>query len=162
MMHVYVNRFIFGDDSTVSACHFNGQFQCFLLEDQVREGEKVYGETAISAGTYEAELRTEGGFHNRYINRFHGDPVIDHIGMIHLPGVPNFTYIQFHPGNTDEHTKGCPLTGTDLERRSDGVNNYNIAGGTATKGYRLFYPPVSKELAKGEEVLFHFKNADFL
>lgn len=155
MMHVYVNRFVFGNDSTLSHLYMGGEFKCFILEDQVRDGEKVYGETAIPFGTFEAKLRKEGGFHNRYTRRFADDPVINHIGMIHLQDVPNFTYIQLHPGNTDEDTKGCPMTGLDPRKRPDGKNNYNV--GRATDAYRLVYPALSKELDQGGKVLFHFE-----
>lgn len=153
MLHVYIRRFCFGDDSTLSMFLIGREFVCFTLEDQVREGEKVPGETAIPYGTFAAELRTEGGFHDRYTNRFFEDPVIDHIGMIHLTGVPGFSYIQLHPGNTDEHTEGCPLVGLNPVKRSDGHNNYDIQ--RATDAYRLVYPPISKHLDEGKPVLFH-------
>lgn len=161
-MDVYINRFCFGDDSTLSHAHIEQDFICFILEDQVRYGPKAPGETAIPYGTFDAVLRTEGGFHERYKQRFANDPVIDHVGMIYLPDVPDFTWIQFHPGNTDEHTDGCPLTGLGVERRPDGENNYNIDPGTATEAYRLFYPPISKALLAGERVLIHIKKAQII
>jgi len=160
MLHVYIIRFAFGDDSTLSYCYINGEFICFILEDQVREGPKVQGETAIPFGTYEAELRKVGGFHERYKKRFADDPVINHVGMIHLLDVPDFTYVQFHPGNDDDDTEGCPLTGMDPQFLKG--NNFDIAGGTATEGYRAFYPPVSKNLDQGGKVLVHFKKAQVI
>lgn len=160
MIHVYVNRFCFGDDSTLSNLFFQQQWRCFILEDQVRKGDKVQGETAIPYGTFEAELRREGGFHQRYTQRFADDPVIEHIGMIHLLDVPDFTYIQLHPGNTDEETEGCPMTGFNPRKQNDGKNNYNV--GRATDAYREVYPPLSKELDRGGKVLFHFQEAQII
>lgn len=153
MLHVYHRRFAFGDDSTLSLLYVADQWKCFVLEDQVRSGPKVPGETAIPAGTYECELRREGGFHEKYKQRFANDPVINHIGMIHLLNVPDFTYIQVHPGNTDEHTEGCPLVGLNPIKRNDGTNNYDI--GRATDAYRLVYPSISKHLTTGKPVLWH-------
>lgn len=160
MMHVYINRTVFGDDSTLSSMYIRSDWKCFILEDQVREGEKVQGETAIPYGTFEAILRRSGGFHQRYSQRFANDPVINHIGMILLKDVPGFTFIQLHPGNDDDDTEGCPLTGFNPTRRNDGKNNYDI--GRATDAYRAVYPPISKHLSEGGKVLFHIQKAKIL
>jgi len=66
------------------------------LEDPVREGKKVPGETAIPAGRYEFILS--------YSNRF----------KCYLPlllNVPGFEGIRIHSGNRPENTEGCLLVG---------------------------------------------------
>ena len=40
-------------------------FLCYTVEDEKRD-KKVMHETRIPAGTYKLELRTVGGFHERY------------------------------------------------------------------------------------------------
>jgi len=140
--------------------NFNDEFKCFILEDQVREGPKVPGETAIPYGTYETEIRAEGGLHNHYKQVFANDPIINHIGMIHLLGVQGFKYIELHPGNTDENTKGCPMTGTNPQKRNDGHNNFNV--GSARDAYRIVYPALSKELNQGGKVLFHIQKGKII
>lgn len=158
MLHIYQRRFCFGDDSTLSVLLIKDEFKVFILEDQVRQGQKVPGETAIPYGTFELQLRAEGGFHERYSKRFANDPVIEHIGMIHLLDVPDFMYIQMHPGNKDEETEGCPLTGLNPVRRTDGKNNYNVA--RATDAYRIVYPIISKHLKGGQPALWHIEKLE--
>ena len=79
-----------------------GTFLAYTLEDEQRDV-KVWGETRIPAGTYKLKLRTEGGFHSRYLAKYSAD---FHKGMIWVQDVPGFEYILWHTGNTDEHTAG--------------------------------------------------------
>lgn len=81
------------------------QFICYVLEDQFNEP-KVPGETRIPPGRYQIKLRTEGGMHERYGNRFDF-----HKGMIWLQDVPDFTFIYIHVGNKDDDSEGCLLVG---------------------------------------------------
>ena len=72
-MELEVIRFSSQKDSTLGLL-FNvtdekREFLCYTLEDEYRE-EKVMHETRIPAGTYEITLRTVGGFHNKYSERF--------------------------------------------------------------------------------------------
>jgi heme-degrading monooxygenase HmoA len=71
-------------------------FECWVLEDPVREGPKVHGETAIPEGTY-AVLLT-------FSNRFQKV-------MPQIMDVPGFEGIRIHAGNTVEQTEGCLLVG---------------------------------------------------
>ena len=82
-------------------------FLAYTLEDEQRDV-KVWGETRIPAGTYKLKLRTEGGFHNRYLSKYSAD---FHKCMIWVQDVPGFEYILWHTGNTDEHTAGCLILG---------------------------------------------------
>ena len=110
-------------------------FLCYTLEDEQRDV-KVWGETRIPAGTYKLGLRTEGGFHNRYLSRYGAD---FHKGMIWVLDVPGFEWILWHSGNTDENTAGCLLLGNSQE--SNLVKKDGFIGGSRD-AYKLVYPRV--------------------
>jgi len=74
----------------------DGAFECWVLEDPVREGPKVHGETAIPEGTYAVRIT--------HSHRF-GRP------MPQIMDVPGFEGIRIHAGNTVEDTEGCLLVG---------------------------------------------------
>lgn len=114
-----VDRFHSDDNSTISLISVDGDFICFGLENGYKEN-KVYGKTRIPSGRYKLKVRTFGGFHQRYSKRF---PSI-HKGMVEIVGVPNFTDILIHIGNTHEDTEGCLLTGTGV-RTNPSINISN-------------------------------------
>src|SRR5690348_2405952 len=86
----------FTDESTIGRLYVDDVFECYILEDVVRD-EKIQNETAIPYGTYEVEITYSPKF-GRYL------PM--------LLNVPNYTGIRIHPGNTAKDTDGCLLTGT--------------------------------------------------
>lgn len=131
-------------ESTLGALFVDGGFSAFTLEDEFR-AIKVAGETRIPAGTYEIDLRTVGGFHQRYSQRY---PDL-HKGMLWLRRVPGFTFILIHTGNTEKHTEGCILIG-DLAQSNVPDGNGSI--GSSRQAYRRFYPPVADAIERGEEV----------
>lgn len=98
------------------------------LEDEVR-GTKIYGETAIPAGTYELKLRNAGGKTLRYERKF---PDM-HKGMIWLQDVPGFTWVYIHIGNFPEDTEGCILVGTKAA-----TNHIE----SSTAAYKKVYPKI--------------------
>lgn len=106
MITVVVKRIRQGNNSTLSELFIAGKFVCYGLEDLVRK-EKIWGETAIPAGSYQLKLRQTGGMHDRYKDLF---PKI-HRGMIELCEIPNYAYVYIHMGNNHEHTAGCLLVG---------------------------------------------------
>ena len=129
-MKLKVLRFSSQDDST-NGLLFNDSdgkmnFLCYTLEDEAREV-KVKGETRVPAGTYKVELRTEGGFNNKYTKKY-GD---FHKGMLHVTNVPNFEFILIHTGNDDSHTAGCLLVGDSQE------NNVIIKDGFIGKSVKV-------------------------
>jgi len=127
-------------------------FLCYTLEDE-RRALKVQGETRIPAGTYKIELRTEGGFHERYSRKYTGI----HIGMLHITNVPGFEYILIHTGNTDEHTAGCLLVGDTQE------NNVIIRDGFVGKSnnaYKRIYPKIAEQITKGNDVTITYVDYD--
>lgn len=123
---------------------------CDGLEDQHREGEKVRGETRIPAGIYELQLRTFADFHKRYSRRF---PAW-HIGMIEVMGVPNFSGILWHIGNTDKDTAGCLLLGhADVER---------MRVKTSAVTYERVYRKIAPMIRDGLLTHVHYIDGDLL
>jgi hypothetical protein len=125
-------------------------FLCYTLEDEERDV-KIMGETRIPNGEYEIKLRTEGGFHNKYVKRFEDI----HIGMLHITNVPNFEYVLIHCGNTDEHTAGCLLVGDSQENNSLLENGWI---GKSSQAYARVYLKIAQRLEKGEKVFINYKS----
>lgn len=126
-------------------------FLCYTIEDEQRDV-KVWGETRIPAGTYQLELRTEGGFHNRYKSRY-----AFHKGMIWVKDVPGFEYILWHTGNTDEHTAGCLVLGNSQESnivKKDGFVGYS------RDAYAFVYPRVAAAIESGLRVSVEYIDYD--
>ena len=86
---------------TIGALFVNGQFDCYTLEDQIRTGPKVPGQTAIGAGIYKVTIT-----HSTRFNK--------PLPLLH--DVKHFTGIRIHAGNTVADTEGCILVG---RRRTD-------------------------------------------
>ena len=88
---------------TIGELSIDGAFECYVLEDTVREKEgepveawKVKGETAIPRGTYPVVITQSERFQRPL-------PLVQN--------VPGFTGVRIHPGNTSEDTEGCLLVG---------------------------------------------------
>lgn len=111
-MKISVSRFTHDSDATLSLVKIDDAFECFGLEDEPRKN-KVANETRIPAGYYKIVLRDEGVMTLRYKARF---PNLHH-GMLHVIGVPNFTYIYLHIGNREDQTSGCLLLGQGVNTR---------------------------------------------
>ena len=155
-MKLKVLRFSSQEDSTSGLLFLEGknglEFLCYTLEDE-RRVLKVKGETRVPSGTYKLELRTEGGFHEKYKKKYGGF----HKGMLHVTNVPNFEFILIHTGNTDQHTAGCLLVGDSQE------NNIIIKDGFIGKSvnaYKRIYPNISKAISRNEEVTIEYIDLD--
>lgn len=103
-MKLSVAREEFTIKSTIGRLSIDGVFECYTLEDAVREkpGElcqrwKIPGVTAIPAGIYDVTI----DFSNRFKKM-----------MPLLLNVPCFAGVRIHSGNTSEDTEGCILVGT--------------------------------------------------
>ncbi len=96
-MNLLVEREEFTANSTIGRLLIDGEFECYTLEDVVRDGPKVMHQTAIPEGTYRVIINMS--------NRFKRELPL-------LMGVPGFEGIRIHPGNTSEDTSGCILLGT--------------------------------------------------
>jgi dynactin complex subunit len=51
-MLIEVKRFEFKDTHTIGKMYVDGVYECYTLEDVVRNGTKVLGKTAIPTGEY--------------------------------------------------------------------------------------------------------------
>ena len=103
-MKLRLERFQLTTKSSIGRLYIEKTFQCFTLEDVVREVKDVHvsnwklkGETAIPIGTYQVIVD--------YSNRFQKD-------LPRLLNVPGFEGIRIHSGNTEADTEGCILVGT--------------------------------------------------
>lgn len=140
-MELQLYRYNRGADHTNGLLLVDKEFEGYILEDEFRT-KKVYGETRIPEGKYAIKFRTEGGFHERYLQKFGAN---FHKGMLELQDVPNFKYVLIHIGNDDEDTAGCLLVGEDVT----GGTNW-ISG--STNAYKRLYPKVRNALLSGEGV----------
>lgn len=92
-------------DYTIGILYVNGVRLCNTLEDAVRS-EKVYGKTAIPAGTYRLLMNTVS---QKFQDRAWAKP---YGGLVpRLRNVPDFQGVLIHPGNTAADTDGCILVG---------------------------------------------------
>lgn len=116
-MRLLIERNPSGKTCTIGELSIDGQFFSHTLEDPIREKPgipvsqwKVKGDTAIPAGTYPIEIT--------YSQRFQEDLPL-------LMGVPGFSAIRIHAGNTSDDTEGCILVGS--WKGGERVHNSRIA-----------------------------------
>ena len=156
-MKYEVLRISSGKDSTSGMLFEISQnkrtFLAYTLEDEQRDV-KVWGETRIPAGTYKLKLREEGGFHNKYLNKY-GNTF--HKGMIHVQNVPGFEYILWHTGNTDEHTAGCLILGNSQTNNRIAKDGFI---GSSVDAYKFVYPRVAAAIEAGLSVEVEYIDYD--
>ena len=129
------------------------KFLCYTVEDEYR-ATKVMHETRIPAGVYQLTLRSEGGFHSRYISKYGADW---HRGMIYVNNVPDFEYILWHTGNTDESTSGCLILG---DSQTSNLVQADGFVGSSVNSYKKVYPIVRDAILSGEKVLVKYVDFD--
>jgi hypothetical protein len=147
-------------DWTISPLLIDGVQIGYVCEDEIRT-EKVHGETAIWAGTYECKFRHSPSMSKQYLYDPKSYELVSpkyaeaykhfkpNHPMIEITGIKGFQYVMFHWGNTDKESLGCPLVG-----RSIGVVNGRDAVIQSRDFYtRTFYPRVARALASGEKVV---------
>jgi hypothetical protein len=93
-MKIKVIRCEYGTYYTRGVVVVDGKFFGYSLEDAVRTGPKIPGETAIASGIYKTVVT--------YSPRFKRD-------MPLLLDVPSFEGVRYHGGNTSKDTEGCIL-----------------------------------------------------
>lgn len=136
-MKIEVNRIFKASTYTIGELSVNDNYLCDTLEDRVRsEGEKVYGETAIPAGTYTVVLS--------YSNRFKKV-------MPEIQNVPNFTGVRIHCGNSSKDTEGCLLVG-----KWDGKTENWISD--SKNSYNKLYPLLEEAFNKKENITITIKD----
>ncbi len=100
-MKLKLLRDTFTDKSTIGKLFVDDVFECFILEDKVRD-EKIKGVTAIPYGTYKIVVTKS--------ERFSAHAGVD----VYLPlllDVEDFSGVRIHSGNKPEDTEGCLLPG---------------------------------------------------
>jgi Steigviridae/Suoliviridae L,D-carboxypeptidase/transpeptidase len=122
-------------DCTIGRLFVNDRWECWTLEDVVREGPKVLHETAIPAGRYRVVIDRSERFQRM---------------LPHVLEVPGFTSIRIHPGNTDKDTSGCILVGQGRGLRS-------VAG--SRLALEALQPQIAGALAKGDGVWLNVVSA---
>lgn len=100
-MQIRIDRKYKKEGYTIGKLYLDGVYFCDTLEDKVRElgrnGEgKIYGMTAIPAGSYKVRLTFSPKF-RRVL------PLLEN--------VPFYEGIRIHAGNTAKDTLGCILVG---------------------------------------------------
>jgi hypothetical protein len=131
-MELRLERLQYLPGSTIGRLYVDGRFECYTLEDGIRT-HKVYGETAIPAGTYRVVVTYSPRFKRQL------PLVLD---------VPNFDGVRIHPGNTPANTLGCILVG---QQWSDGAETI----GASRLAFNLLYPKISAAIARNEPVVLN-------
>ena len=140
--------------STLGKLYFNGQVQCYSLENAYHDT-KIKGMTRIPKGTYSLSLRCFGGFHARYSKRYCDGLKLNHKGMIEIDNVRDFTDILFHPGNSHKDTEGCILMGEKYQRTDDG---YKVL--SSRKAYEKIYPMITQMVLDHQSVILEIIDLD--
>ncbi len=94
-MNLKLTRDILTKEFTLGGLEIDGEHFCFTVEDCVRPV-KIAGITAIPAGKYQLILTMSARFKKI---------------MPLLVGVPQFSGVRIHSGNTAEDTEGCIIVG---------------------------------------------------
>lgn len=139
-MEITVNRCHFEKDCTIGELFVDDKFECYTLEDPVRELPwrqvemwKIPGQTAIPEGRYQLVINRSNRFKKLL-------PL--------LLNVPGFAGIRIHAGNTAADTEGCILVGQ--HRAEDSVRNSKIA-------MEALQPKIQDALDSGESVWIDIK-----
>jgi len=126
--------------STLSACTIEGKFQCWILEDGFNLT-KIPGKTRIPPGTYKIVKHTSGKFFEAHRKKW------GHTFVPMLAGVPNYSFILIHPGNTIEDTEGCLLPGMSAHFSAGGfMVSYS------TDAYLSLFAKIEAAFGRGEVV----------
>lgn len=132
-MEITIVRQFLSEKSTIGKLDVDGVFQCFTLEDAVRDV-KIPGSTAIDYGRYPVEVT--------FSNRFQRDLPL-------LVGVPNFSGVRIHPGNNANDTEGCILVGLD--------HGNNVIG-RSREAFSLLFPLIQKSISEGDPVFISIEH----
>ena len=143
-MKVEVLRLKDDGNTTVGVFLIDGVGFCGTIEDEARTV-KVQNETCIPTGTFNLSLRNEGGYNQKYLDKYGSD---FHKGMLCIWNKPDwilekdglvFQYILIHTGNFESDTSGCILP-------NYGVNYNTMAGSSSASAYRDLYPVLRDEI----------------
>lgn len=144
-MEVLLKRIRQGNNSTLSELYIDGTFQCYALENKVRDT-KIKGRTAIPANTYRLGLNYWGAMNTNYKKRF---PDL-HQGMVEIRDIPNFSMVYIHIGNTHQDTAGCLLVGTYFHHNK-GLDEYEVY--QSEVAYKALYATLVQQVMTGKATL---------
>jgi hypothetical protein len=128
-MQIRLVREQYRPGSTIGRMFIDGTLECFTLEDGIRTN-KVFGETAIPAGTYRVTVEDSPRFKCK---------------LPRLHGVPNFDGVLIHPGNTPANTLGCILVGRDWTPGDEAI-------GSSRTAFDALFPKIAAAADRGEAV----------
>jgi len=136
-MELKLVRDTFTSESTIGRLLVDGVDFCDTLEDVVRKGPKVYGQTAIPEGRYGVVI----------------DPSPSHAGrpMLHVLAVPGFSGIRIHSGNKATDTEGCILVG--YGRKVNWIAN-------SARALDALFPRIDSAIKRGEPCFLEVTHAD--
>lgn len=132
-MKITTEIFEKGKDYTISKLFVDRIYCCYILEDVLGDGSKVFGKTAIPRGMYNVVVTMSTRF-KRLL------PLLEN--------VPGFAGVRIHPGNTAADTEGCLLTGTELGKGS--VLNSRAA-------FSKLFGKIQEAIARGEKITIELK-----
>lgn len=119
-MNLKLVRKIYTGNSTIGELYLDGIYECYTLEDKVREVPgvkvsewKIPHVTAIPYGVYPVVID--------YSNRFKKM-------LPHILNVPGFEGIRIHMGNTSIDTEGCILVGKTKTKNFIGKSKIAMEG----------------------------------
>lgn len=96
-----LERYFFSEKKTIGRLFIEGDYY-YTLEDAVRDV-KIAGETCIPYGVYDVKMTMS----------MHFKKVLPL-----LIGVPNYTGVRIHSGNTEADTQGCILVGMSIKNET--------------------------------------------
>jgi hypothetical protein len=129
------------DGCTLGKLFVDGQFECFTLEDLVREvpGQpvaqwKIQNQTAIPTGTYKVIVDFSDHFQKQ---------------LPHILNVPGFDGVRIHSGNTADDTEGCILVGGQ-QGNGEVLDSRNA--------FAALFPKIQAAIAQGQPVQLSISN----
>lgn len=134
--------------ATLSTWYIEGQKVCVGIEDVVRgpAEAKVYGKTAIPAGTYRVVVTMSNRFKRRLplLRNVPGGTIRFGANLIDDCGV------RIHPGNTAADTEGCLLPGSAFGADGASVSASRVA-------FDRLFLRIETAIANGEPVTLTIK-----
>jgi hypothetical protein len=141
-MKIKMIRSFHSDTTTIGTLFVNNIFECFTLEDAVRDT-KIKRKTAIPEGTYDIKYReVVTPMTEKYRKRYKKMGFKYHL---ELQNVPNYKYVYIHIGNTPKDTEGCILVGDSLNENTKTLLK-------STQAFTRLYPKIRRAFNKGERV----------